>query len=447
MLSFRENNIPARHVRFRSGFARVFFEHAYFAVRNRSETLRLANPTNRPSIALLARHAAAMLSLGLISASYAQMSSSDDTVTADDATNTALRLGYGGRTPASTIQAVKTPAKAGLEQIPAHSMLDSFLDDAKTRLRITKINARAKERLDIANHSLEWSMRGQHTGWLYFTSGWAFAPCSKNDLQTLDAADLSAEFACSGESDQIRALFDPDNKAKSEAETYSNSIPVRENQIILAKRTDTPNIIYALRLLNQVCEIGKEQVSAEYLTIPLDAEATKVSEPATANSKQDRATPAPPTLTNAVKPRASSIKFKINEKLENFSATSNSKCHGVVHKYSFLPEIAIGQDLAGKEAIMRFYLITMKRNSQKQKYEPIACKVKEISVHEADAAPDPATHKYMAWKCSCCRSLKDDEFVGWYAELVADNKILYKTQSSTDSRVATALRNLEKINE
>ncbi len=388
-----------------------------------------------------------MLSLGLISASYAQMSASDDTVIAGDATNTVLRLGYGGTMPASATQAVKTPAKAGLEQIPAHSMLDSFLDDAKTRLRITKINAKAKERLDIANHSLEWSMRGQHTGWLYFTSGWAFAPCSKNDLQTLDAADLSAEFACSGGSDQIRALFDPDNKAKSEADTYSNAIPVRENQIILAKRTETPNIIYAVRLLNQDCESGKEQISAEYLAVSLDAEAAKVSMPAIADSKQHGMTPAPPTLKNAVKPRTSSINVKVKEELENFSATSNSKCRGVVHKYFFQPEIAIGQDLAGKEAMMRFYLITMKRNSQKQKYEPITCKVKEMSVYEGDAAPDPATHKYMAWKCSCCRSMKDDELVGWYAELVAGNKIFSKTQSSTDSRVTAALRSLQKIGE
>ena len=184
---------------------------------------------------------------------------------------------------------------------PAPLISEAFLEEAKTHIQSTKMDARIQEMLDIDGTSMEWSMWKPKAGWLYFSARsnqpiWTFAACTKVDLKEIEGADLQGDFVQKGENEKIQSIFDPENESESDRDSSRdmNAIPVRENQIILAKRIDEPKIIYALRLTDQSGP-GKEQISAEYLTIPLDAQAAQ--KPARIKLAPIKAVPAetPPT--------------------------------------------------------------------------------------------------------------------------------------------------------
>jgi len=170
-----------------------------------------------------------------------------------------------GRVP-NPPQTVNTPAP--------HSP-EAFLAEAKTRIQFTSMNAKARELLDIDHSNMEWSSGD----WLYFSSIWTFAPCSKQDLKDIEVADLQVDFVRKGENAKIQSLFDPEKRKRLPDNRDLNAIPVRVNQIILAKRIDTPNIVYVLRLIDRSTGRDEEYISAEYLTIPLNAQSAQKPTP------------------------------------------------------------------------------------------------------------------------------------------------------------------------
>ena len=175
-----------------------------------------------------------------------------------------------------TVAAVQTPAS-----------LESRLAEAKTKISTTTtLGCKSNIELKIDNALLRWSMRGRDTGYLYFKAWtshrgrencWAFAPCAKKDLQSLEVADFQkGDFVREGEKEKVTALFDPDHKV-----TGGGAIPVQENQVILAKQIDAPQKVYALHLVNQNPG-NTEQITAEYLSLSLDADAAQISAPSSA---------------------------------------------------------------------------------------------------------------------------------------------------------------------
>ena len=169
---------------------------------------------------------------------------------------------------------------SGLRLFGTNNKLESRLAEAKTKIRTTTMLG---GELNIDNAILDWSMRGRDTGYLYFKAWtshrgrencWAFAPCAKKDLQSLEVVDFEkADFVRAGEKEKVTALFDPDHKV-----TDGGAIPVQNNQVILAKHVDAPQNVYALRLVNQNPG-NAEQITAEYLTLSLDADAAQKSSP------------------------------------------------------------------------------------------------------------------------------------------------------------------------
>ncbi len=166
---------------------------------------------------------------------------------------------------------------------PTPPSLESRLAEAKTKIRTTTTLG---GELNIDNAILDWSMRGRDTGYLYFKAWtshrgrencWAFAPCAKKDLQSLEVVDFQkGDFVREGEKEKVTALFDPDHKV-----TGGEAISVQENQVILAKHIDAPQKVYALHLVNQNPG-NTEQITAEYLSLSLDADAAHISAPSTA---------------------------------------------------------------------------------------------------------------------------------------------------------------------
>lgn len=181
-------------------------------------------------------------------------------------------------------------------------------------------------------------------------------------------------------------------------------------------------------------------------------------------SRAENAQPRPITESlGGVRPKTSRLIIEINEESENYPVkpAGGQECHGTVHRYTFRATVCRGEDLKGKEASLRFYLVVLQENKdktasssavrrvvinghsyaeKKKVYEPTVQAMKELSVSEGDEMLEPITHEQMEWQCNFCKFLRDAEYVGWYAELVAGDKVVCKTQSAMDARATNALQ-------
>lgn len=147
-------------------------------------------------------------------------------------------------------------------------------------------------------------------------------------------------------------------------------------------------------------------------------------------------------------PTTATSKVTISEKqwTEEFKAEPPSKCKGTINKFSFQPSIILGTDATGKTFTFRLFKVAKQLSNEKQKFEAEVSKVSDMPISDATVALKPITHEFMDWKCSCCRKLKDGEYLGWYAELLDGDKAIYKTQSSMTSQGTAALEKYQKAN-
>jgi hypothetical protein len=159
----------------------------------------------------------------------------------------------------------------------------------------------------------------------------------------------------------------------------------------------------------------------------------------------------PEAQSQSTRKQTSRIDIKETKTSKEIVAEGKSKCRGIEHYASFLPTITRGSDLEGKEALLRFYLITMQEDKEKTEsggrrngirkasYEPAVRRLKDLALPPDGAAIPPFRHDYIEGQCSCCRDLRHGELVGWYAELLDGDKVVSKTQSSLDAKASEAL--------
>ena len=145
-------------------------------------------------------------------------------------------------------------------------------------------------------------------------------------------------------------------------------------------------------------------------------------------------------------PATSKVTVAEKQWTEEFKAEPPGKCKGTIHKFYFQPAIVLGTDATGKTFTFRFYKIAKQWSNEKQKAEANVSKESELPISDLSVGLKPITHEFMDWKCSCCRGLKDGDYLGWYAELVDGDKIIYKTQSSMTSQGTSALQKYLKAN-
>ena len=101
--------------------------------------------------------------------------------------------------------------------------------------------------LHLGPELLEWSNGPENDGWLYFTDPyavdnvgvWEFAPTQVKDFSDIDPTLLFSAEYCGKESSVGGELFSED--------WNGGTIRVRQNEIIFARRTDKPDVAYALR--------------------------------------------------------------------------------------------------------------------------------------------------------------------------------------------------------
>ncbi len=164
------------------------------------------------------------------------------------------------------------------------------------------------------------------------------------------------------------------------------------------------------------------------------------------------AAPQPETLPKATRGQTSRIDIKETRTTKDIVARPPSKCRGMEHYASFQPTITRGSDLEGKETVLRFYLIVLQEDKEKAEsggrksgmrrvsYEPAVRRLKDVVLPPDQTAIPPFWHNHMEGQCSCCRSLKHGELVGWYAELLDGDDVVAKTQSSLDTKASKALQ-------
>lgn len=159
--------------------------------------------------------------------------------------------------------------------------------------------------------------------------------------------------------------------------------------------------------------------------------------------------------------KTSRIVVEETKTTEKIVAQPPSKCRGTEHHFSFLPKITRGEDLAGKDAVLRFYLVELRENEEKTKssgatrrvrmggesfdmpksvYEPAVRRLKDFPLPADDEDLKPIEKTHMEGECSCCRDLRNGEILGWYAEISDGEKVVCKAQSSMDKKALAALQ-------
>jgi len=160
--------------------------------------------------------------------------------------------------------------------------------------------------------------------------------------------------------------------------------------------------------------------------------------------------------------KTSRIVVEETKTTEKIVAQPPSECRGTEHHFSFLPKITRGEDLAGKDAVLRFYLVELRENKEKTKssgatrrvrgmggerfdmpkgvYEPAVRRLKDSPLAGDDTALPPIKRNFEEWTCSCCRDLKGGEILGWYAEVSDGGKVVCKAQSSMNQKALGALQ-------
>lgn len=159
--------------------------------------------------------------------------------------------------------------------------------------------------------------------------------------------------------------------------------------------------------------------------------------------------------------KTSRIVVEETKTTEKIVAQPPSECRGTEHHFSFLPKITRGEDLAGKDAVLRFYLVELRENKEKTKssgatrrvrmggesfdmpksvYEPAVRRLKDFPIPADDQDLKPIKKTHMEGECSCCRDLRNGEMLGWYAELSDGEKVVGKAQSSMDQKALAALQ-------
>jgi hypothetical protein len=132
-----------------------------------------------------------------------------------------------------------------------------------------------RNRFKVGDSDLEWSVMDQRTktGWLYFDRPstndelWEFAPCSHLDLEGVGETHSNMEFVREGDGSKIQNLFNASNWVHPAIQMNGRAIPVREGQVVFARRLDAPQRVYAIKLINQRGTIGRETIDFEYLEI------------------------------------------------------------------------------------------------------------------------------------------------------------------------------------
>jgi len=159
--------------------------------------------------------------------------------------------------------------------------------------------------------------------------------------------------------------------------------------------------------------------------------------------------------------KTSRIVVEETKTTEKIVAQPPSECRGTEHHFSFLPKITRGEDLAGKDAVLRFYLVELRENKEKTKssgatrrvrmggesfdmpksvYEPAVRRLKDFPIPAGDQDLKPIKKTHMEGECSCCRDLRNGEMLGWYAELSDGEKVVGKAQSSMNQKALAALQ-------
>jgi len=192
-------------------------------------------------------------------------------------------------------------------------------------------------------------------------------------------------------------------------------------------------------------ETSRQQSIAENpVMVPSDQKEPAGSSQSGAKIIQTPAVPAPTQLPEQRKP-----KISIDEKhwTEDFKSKPPGKCKGIINKFKFTPSVILGTDLAGTTPSLRFYLIVRKWSNEKQKSEPGVTAQKEVSISEPSVPTKAFEYEFMDWKCSCCRGMKDGEYLGWYADLFLDNNVVAVLQSTMSSSGSSVLRKFLKENQ
>ena len=189
---------------------------------------------------------------------------------------------------------------------------------------------------------------------------------------------------------------------------------------------------------------------------------------AAANSDEVPESPGPPVdippVTRAAEPalaKTSRIVVEETKSTEKIVSKPPSKCRGTEHRFTFQPKLTRGEDLAGKDAVLRFYLVELRENKEKTKssaatrrvrvdgenfdmpisvYEPAVRRLKDFPLPATDEVPKPVEQGYMEGECSCCRDLRDGEVLGWYAEVSDGERVICKSQSSMNQKALAALQ-------
>lgn len=204
----------------------------------------------------------------------------------------------------------------------------------------------------------------------------------------------------------------------------------------------------------------------------VDQAALKLSAaaPKTAAAYSDEVSepPAPtiddPPSTRTAQPalaKTSRITVEETKTTEKIVARPPGKCRGTEHRFSYQPKITRGEDLVGKDAVLRFYLVELRENKEKTQssratrrvvmdghsfemrknvYEPAVRRLKEFPLPAAGEDLKPFKQGYMQGECSCCRDLRDGELLGWYAEVSDGQKVVCKAQSSMNQKALAALQ-------
>ena len=116
------------------------------------------------------------------------------------------------------------------------------------------------------------------------------------------------------------------------------------------------------------------------------------------------------------------------------------------YKILFSASTVLGPDTVGKTPIFRFCIVSKKWSRENQKSEPNVKIAAKVPLTDSSVPLKPISCEFRSWTCGCCKSRKNDEYSGWYADLVDNDKVIFKTQSSMYGQETSAIREYLKNN-
>jgi hypothetical protein len=114
------------------------------------------------------------------------------------------------------------------------------------------------------------------------------------------------------------------------------------------------------------------------------------------------------------------------------SFSVSTKCRSVEHKFLLTPTVSLGKDAEAGESKLHVWVLIEDKDPETKKRKIRVVEPRAFSPPRVTGdISNPVEYGYTEWKCSCCRSLNRKElFMGWYAELRADDKVLATAKSS-----------------